>query len=54
MWFSPVPQGLTLQTWHLFSIFLSIVVALILKPLPMGTLAILGIALCTLRKTLTI
>jgi DASS family divalent anion:Na+ symporter len=54
LWFSPVPEGLTTQTWHLFAIFFATIVALIAKPLPMGAVAVLSIATATLTGTLTL
>jgi len=54
LWFSPVPEGLTPQTWHLFAIFFATIVALIAKPLPMGAVAVLSIATATLTGTLTL
>jgi DASS family divalent anion:Na+ symporter len=54
LWFIPVPEGLTLQVWHLFAIFAATLTAIILKPLPMGAVAILGIAACAMTGTLTI
>ncbi|PCH56408.1 MAG: anion permease [Legionellales bacterium] len=54
LWFMPVPTGLTSQVWHLFVIFLSLIVAIILKPLPMGALAIISLAMVTITNTLTI
>lgn len=53
-WFIPPPSGLDIRAWHLFAIFLSIILGLIIKPLPMGSLAIAGIAVCTMTGTLTV
>jgi di/tricarboxylate transporter len=54
LWFCPVPEGLSVKTWHLFAIFFSTIVALIAKPLPMGAVAVLSIATATLTGTLTL
>lgn len=54
LWFLPPPTGLDLRAWHLFAIFLSIILGLIIKPLPMGSLAIAGIAVSTITGTLSI
>lgn len=53
-WHFPVPTGLTLQAWHLFAIFLTTIVSIILNVLPMGALAVLALALCGITETLTI
>lgn len=54
LWMMPVPEGLTLQTWHLFAIFVTTVVALIAQPLPVGAISILVIVTCVATQTLTI
>lgn len=54
MWFMPVPEGLTPQAWHMFAIFVTTVVSLIVQPLPVGALAVLVIVTCSATGTLTI
>ncbi|MFN7709454.1 MAG: anion permease [Holosporales bacterium] len=54
LWFMPVPEGLEPKTWQLFAIFVSTILAVILKPLPIGGVALLGITLCAATHTLTI
>ncbi len=53
LWFSPVPDGLTLQAWHLFSIFISIILAVILETFPIFTASIIGLSFSVLTSTLT-
>ncbi len=53
LWFGPVPEGLTLQAWHLFSIFISIILAVILEAFPIFTASIIGLSLSVLTTTLT-
>lgn len=53
-WFVPTPDGLDLQTWHLFTIFITTVLAVMFKCLPMGALCILAISACTITQTLTL
>lgn len=48
------PSGLDLKAWHLFSIFVATIVGLIIKPLPMGSVAILALAATVLTNTLPI
>ncbi|MGS2762122.1 anion permease [Sinomicrobium sp. M5D2P9] len=45
LWFIPVPEGLKENAWHLFSIFVFVIMGIITKAAPMGTMAMLGIAL---------
>ncbi len=54
LWFIPTPEGLDLQTWHLFGIFVTTIIAVMLKCLPMGALCILAISACTITQTLTL
>ena len=54
LWFIPTPEGIDLQTWHLFDIFVTTILAVMLKCLPMGALCILAISACTITKTLTL
>lgn len=54
IWFIPAPQGVTAQAWHMFAIFVATIVAIVLEPLPMGAVAIFGIAASTLTGTLPI
>ncbi|MCB1213259.1 MAG: DASS family sodium-coupled anion symporter [Chlamydiia bacterium] len=51
---APVPNGLTEQAWSLFIIFALTILALILKPLPMGAVAFLSLTTATLTRTLSI
>lgn len=53
IWFTPAPAGLSLQAWHLFAIFITTIVGIVVKPLPMGAIAILSISACVFTKTLT-
>ncbi|UTR13284.1 anion permease [Salipaludibacillus sp. LMS25] len=53
-WFIPAPAGLEQEAWHLFSIFVATIVGLIIKPLPMGSVAILALTATVLTQTLTI
>ncbi|MCR6097933.1 anion permease [Salipaludibacillus agaradhaerens] len=54
LWFIPAPAGLEQEAWHLFSIFVATIVGLIIKPLPMGSVAILALTATVLTQTLTI
>lgn len=54
IWFIPPPQGVTGEAWHLLAIFVATIVGIISKPLPMGAVAIVGIAATALTGTLKI
>lgn len=54
LWFYPIPEALSSQSWHLFAIFIATIVGIIMKPLPMGAIALLSICVCTVTNTLTL
>jgi DASS family divalent anion:Na+ symporter len=54
IWFSPVPAGVKIAAWHLLAIFVATIVGIIVKPLPMGAVALIGIAVTSLTGTLSI
>src|SRR4051794_30823200 len=43
IWFAPVPQGIALNAWHLFAIFVATILGLILQPLPMGAMVLIAV-----------
>ncbi len=54
IWFIPPPTGVNTQAWHLLAIFTATITGIILKPLPMGAIALIGITATTITGTLTI
>lgn len=52
-WYAPIPSGLTEQGWHLLTIFVVTILALIFKPLPMGAVAILALVISVLTNVIT-
>ncbi len=54
IWYVPAPEGVTAEAWHLLAIFVATIVAIMLEPLPMGAVAMLGLAATTLTGTLSI
>lgn len=53
VWFSPVPNGLEEQAWHLFAVFISAIFAVILNAMPIFTSSIIALAVVILTDTLT-
>jgi len=53
-WMMAPPEGLTAQTWHLLIIFIATVVAVILKPLPIGSISLIATTFCITTQTLTL
>ena len=54
IWFVPVPEGVTVEAWHLLAIFVATIVGLVVRPLPMGAVAMIGIVMTALTGTLSI
>jgi DASS family divalent anion:Na+ symporter len=54
IWLLPVPQGVTPQAWQLLAIFVATIAGIVLEPLPMGAVALLGVAAATLTRTLDV
>jgi divalent anion:Na+ symporter, DASS family len=54
IWLIPAPSGVEPRAWHLLAIFVATIVGIITKPLPMGAIALFGIAATALSGTLTI
>jgi DASS family divalent anion:Na+ symporter len=52
-WFCPAPEGITLQGWHVLNIFIVTILALIIKPLPMGAVALISVVVAVLTQTIT-
>lgn len=52
IWFLPVPAGLKPQAWHLFALFVATILGFILQPLPIGSVAFIGITVTALTGTL--
>lgn len=53
IWFSPVPTGLEVQAWHLFAIFITAIISVIIKAMPIFTSSIIALAVAVLTGTLT-
>ena len=45
IWFAPVPQGLQPNAWQIFAIFMFVIAGLLLRPMPLGVMALSGVVL---------
>jgi DASS family divalent anion:Na+ symporter len=54
IWFLPVPEGVDPAAQHLLAIFVATIVGVIVKPLPMGAVALVGICATAVTGTLGI
>ena len=52
IWFSPMPNGVTAQAWHMLAIFVATIVGFILNPIPIGAIAFTSIAVSVILKVL--
>ena len=53
LWFMPTPEGLKVEAWHLFSIFISAILAVMLNALPIFTASIIALSVAVLTQTLS-
>ncbi|WP_404818512.1 DASS family sodium-coupled anion symporter [Rhodoferax ferrireducens] len=53
IWFTPAPQGLSLQAWHMFAIFAATIAGILTQPLPSGAVMLIAICVTIFTKTLT-
>jgi divalent anion:Na+ symporter, DASS family len=52
IWFIPAPDGVAPEAWHLFAIFVSTILGIILKAAPMGTMCMIAIAVTAFTQVL--
>ena len=50
LWLIPTPEGLTPKAWGLVAIFLTTIVAIILKVMPIGVMALMAIVIVALSQ----
>lgn len=53
IWLAPMPEGVDPQGWKLFAIFVATIVGVILKPLPMGAIALFSLTITVFTKILS-
>ncbi|NNE92109.1 MAG: DASS family sodium-coupled anion symporter [Verrucomicrobiales bacterium] len=51
IWFSPVPEGVTENGWHVLAVFVATILSFILRPYPMGTMVLTGILILVLTHS---
>lgn len=54
IWIYPPPNEVDTRAWHLLAIFVATILAIILKPLPIGACAIISMSVAILTQTLTL
>jgi DASS family divalent anion:Na+ symporter len=52
IWFSPVPEGLVAEAWHLFALFVAAIVSVVIGAFPILTSSVLALAAAVLTGTL--
>jgi DASS family divalent anion:Na+ symporter len=53
IWFAPVPEALSTQAWHLFALFFTTILSVVIGAFPILIASILGIAAAVLTGTLS-
>lgn len=54
LWIVPVGETLSLTGWHVFSIFIGVIISFILRPYPMAVMVLLGLLSLVATNTITI
>lgn len=54
IWLIPVPLGMSPKAWSLFSIFTATILALICRPLPLGAICLISIAIAIMMQDLSL
>src|SRR2546426_2369677 len=54
IWVAPHPAGVDPRAWHLLAVFIATVVGLVTKPLPLGAMTLIAIAVALVTRTLTV
>ena len=52
LWFSPVPEGLAPEAWHLFALFIAAIAAVVIDAFPILTASVLAVAAAVLTGVL--
>lgn len=53
IWLSPTPEGVDPRAWHLFAVFISVIIGLIAKALPMGGVSFVALTVLIISGTLS-
>lgn len=53
LWIIPNPEGISVQGWNLLSLFVATMIGVILRPFPMGVIAIFSLAVAVTTNLLT-
>ena len=51
--FLPIPEGLTPNAWYYFSLFVAVIIALILEPIPAAAVGLIGVTAATVSLLVT-
>jgi divalent anion:Na+ symporter, DASS family len=54
LWFLPPPEGVALEAWRLFAVFVATIAGIIAQPLPLGAVALIGITVTVVTGILTV
>lgn len=54
LWLLPIPVGMDPAAWHLFSLFIATILGVMVRPFPMGAMALFALTTAVVTKTLTL
>ncbi len=54
LWLIPEPVGMSSSAWHLFSLFVATIAGVIIRPFPMGVIALFFMTIAIVTNTLTL
>lgn len=54
IWHTPGPEGVSEKAWHMLAIFIATIIGLVVRPFPMGAVAMLGITTTAITGILPI
>jgi divalent anion:Na+ symporter, DASS family len=54
LWFLPAPGGMNPDGWKLLAIFISTIIAIVIRPLPMGAVALISMTICIITNKIQV
>lgn len=54
IWLLPVPEGISINAWHIFAVFIATVIGFILQPYPFSVISLLALGVVSVLKIMPI
>ena len=52
LWLVPEPSGLSSQAWHLFTLFVALILGVLFRPFPLGATAMIALCAAIVTRSL--